>query len=99
MPDFADAFETLADPDYLMNAAKVGGGYMSGVLVQSIVEGRTSTNLPNVVYGVPGMVGGLSMGQMEIAMGAGGYSAVEAARGFGVESVLTGAAAGNGGMN
>lgn len=94
MPDFADAFDTIADPSYLVDLAKVGGGYMSGVVIQSIVEGRTSTELPDVVYGAPGVVGGVAMGQPEVAMGAGGYSTVALARQFNVESMLTGAAEG-----
>jgi len=96
MPDFADAFDTISDPEYIVDIAKVGGGYMSGVLIRAAVEGRTSTDLPDPVYGLPGVVGGLSMGQMEFAMGAGGYTAVSGARMAGVESSLAGIA---GGMN
>jgi hypothetical protein len=95
MPDFAEAFDTLADTDYIVDVAKAGGGYMSGVLVQAAVEGRTSTDLPNPVYGAPGVIGGLSMGQMEVAMGAGAYSVVEGARMAGVEGSLAGLAGGS----
>ena len=86
MANFQKAFSTVTDTDYLVDAAMVSGGYMSGVLAQALVEGRFGQELPDLVYGAPAMVGGAAMGQMEVAMGGGAYSAVSAARAAGVES-------------
>jgi hypothetical protein len=94
MPNFQQAFSTLSDTDYLMDAAKVGGGYMGGVLAKALVEGRFGQDLPDPVYGVGVAAGGAAMGQMEIAMGGGAYSAIAGARAAGVESTAVSALGG-----
>jgi hypothetical protein len=95
MPDFQQAFSTVTDTDYLVDAAMVGGGYMSGVLAKALVEGRLGQDFPNLVYGAPAMVGGAAMGQMEVAMGGGAYAAVAGARSAGIESAAVSALGGS----
>jgi len=99
MADYQQAFSTLTDTDYLVDAAMVGGGYMSGVLAKALIEGRFGQEFPDAVYGVPAAAGGAAMGNMQVAMGGGAYVGVQAARGAGIEGSVSSLIAGNGGSN
>jgi len=95
MADYQQAFSTLTDTDYLVDAAMVGGGYMSGVLAKALIEGRFGQEFPDAFYGVPAAAGGAAMGNMQVAMGGGAYSAVAGARAAGIESAAVSALGGD----
>lgn len=61
MPEFEDAFETLANPDTWYNVALTAGGYMGSELIKNTVEGRVGVEVPDEAYGVIVVATGAAM--------------------------------------
>ena len=72
--DFDRAFDALMETDYWMDVFLAFAGFMFGLTTRALVEGRLGQDLPNALYGAPAVVGGLSMGQYEFALGGAVYS-------------------------
>jgi len=51
MPDFSESFDALTDPDMWIDVATVGAGYMGASVAQTTIDGMTSFDVPNEVYG------------------------------------------------
>jgi len=79
--DFGNAIDTLADEEYVIDVALIGGGYMAPELVQWAVENKMGRNLPNEAYGATVAAGGAVYGGAgrKVAIG-GGINVLEELR-------------------
>ena len=96
--DFGDAFDTLADDEFWMDAVMLFIGFVLPIALANVLEGMAGVDLPNEVYGV-GVAGGAAViGDYRMVSAGGGLYTVDAlARRGGVRQRVTDFTSGMGG--
>jgi hypothetical protein len=75
--EFGDAFDTLADDEFWMDAAMVFIGFIFPIVLANVIEGMADMDLPNELYGI-GVAGAASVGDYRMVSVGGGLYTVDA---------------------